>query len=474
MKMNLNKKFLISFISIILISLLITGITSTYMIDKKFNLYLLKQHEEKIATIKSMIDSAIIKSPMKPDFEGEGLTKYALSENYVIKVFDFNNNLIYTTEVHTPMMGQRGRMMGHRGNMMGPMMGRMFRNMFESYNEDNYTINYGNKEVGRAIIGYFGIHNISREAMSFKLTLYGSILISSLIAIIVSALISIMISRQLGIPIKAITKASKAIGEGDLSIRTNIKTNIEELSDLSSSINGLATTLQEQESLRNRLTSDMAHEIRTPLTTIKSHIEAFIDGIWEPNPERLKDCYDEVNRLHSLVKNLEDINKFKETNYILNKSTFRVDDELARIVNSIMPQFNKKSLKLELDNGAEIEAFMDRDKFKQIIYNLLSNAFKYSYEKGIVKINSYIERESLCISVQDFGIGISKDDMPHIFEHLYRGDASRNRATGGSGIGLTITKTLVEVHGGTIKVKSNVNSGTVFTIILPLEKIQRG
>lgn len=466
MKISLNRTLLISFISIILISLLVTGITSTYMIDKKFNLYLMREHEEKIKNIRSIIDSAVKKNPTNPDFEEEGLSQYAITESYTIEIVDLNGNTIFTTGM-SPLMKHKngGYMMG--GSMMGPMMGRMLKNTLEGYNEDTYSIKYNGEEIGKVTIGYLGAANISDEAVTFKLTLYQSIFISSFIAIIVSVLISILISRQLGIPIRKITSASKSIKEGNLSVRTNIKTNIEEILELSSSINNLANTLEQQDSLRNRLTSDMAHEIRTPLTTIKSHIEAFIDGIWDPTPERLEDCYDEVNRLHSLVKNLEDINKLKKTNYVLYKSEFRIDEELEKIVNSLIPQFNKKNLKLKLDNQTDIEVFMDRDKFKQIMYNLLSNAFKYSYEDGLVKVNSYVENKNLYIVVQDSGIGISKEDLPHIFDHLYRGDSSRTRTTGGSGIGLTITKTLVEAHSGTIRVESSIGKGTIFTIILP-------
>lgn len=469
MKISLNKTLLVSFISIILISLIITGITSTYMIDKEFNLYLFKEHEEKIQNIKSIINSVINQNPVSPDFDSMGLNKYAMTEGYVIKIVDINENLIFDTGMY-PLMGHKGN---DHMNMMGPMMGRMFRKSLENYNEENYTITFNDKEIAKVSIGYLGPSNISKEAITFKLTLYKSIIISSFIAIVISVLIGIIISRYLGIPIKRITGASKKIREGNLSIRTNINTNIEEIYELSSSIDDLASTLEKQESLRNRLTSDMAHEIRTPLTTVKSHIEAFIDGIWQPTPEKLNDCYDEVNRLHSLVENLEDINKLEKTNYVLNKTVFNLDSELVKIINSLIPQFNKKNLNFNLDNRSDIEVFMDKDKFKQIMYNLLSNSIKYSYESGIINIKSYIENENLYIVVQDFGIGISPKDLPHIFEHLYRGDLSRARTktTEGSGIGLTITKNLVEAHGGTIRAASDKTNGTVFSIEFPLKKI---
>lgn len=458
MKINLTKSLLISFVIIILISLLTTGIISTYMIDSKFDVYLLEEHREKIENIKLIIDSALKKNMSNPDFDREGLKRYAIMENYFIEIRNLDNERIYSTG--------NSHLVHHK--MMGPMMGRRLNRSLENYEEDNYLINIEDKPYGKVIIGYFGPSNISKEALTFKVTLYRSILMSSIVAIILATLIALLISKYLGVPIKKINKAAMEITRGNLSYRNNWKTNIREIHDLSQSINNLASTLEDQESLRKRLTSDMAHEIRTPLTTIKSHIEAFIDGIWEPTADRLDDCYNEINRLTSLVQSIEDINKLNKSSYILSKTHFNLGNELEKIVDSIVPQFMKKELKINYSNNTDKDVFMDRDKLRQVMYNLLSNAYKYSHYGGKVSVKSYSIKDKIVIEVEDFGVGISPKDLPHVFEYLYRGDASRTRDSGGSGIGLSITKALVEAHNGTITVESKKDRGTLFKVILPM------
>jgi len=460
MKIDLTKGLIISFVLVVFVSLLATGIITTYMIDSEFDVYLLKEHQEKIDNILSIINSSIKKNPASPDFDGEGLTRYAILENYFIQVRNLRNEVIYTT----------GKSHLIHNQMMGPMMMRRRLNKaLEEYKEKIYTLELNNNPIGEVIIGYFGPSNISREALTFKGTLYKSILVSSIFTIILATIISIFVSKQLSIPIKRVTKASKEIARGNLSHRVNANSRIKEIFYLNSSINHLGKALEKQEALRKRLTSDMAHEIRTPLTTIKSHIEAFLDKIWEPTPERLKDCYDEVNRLSNLVENIENIHKLEMSDYILNKTYFNMDVELKSIVNTLKPQLIKKNLALELNNNIN-QVFLDKDRFRQIMFNLLTNALKYSYENSKIIVNSYEENNNIIIKVIDFGIGISQEDLPHIFEHLYRGDSSRTRETGGSGIGLSITKTLVEAHGGTISVKSKIGEGSTFTIRIPMEE----
>ncbi len=460
MKISLTKSLLISFVIIILISLITTGIISTYMIDSKFDVYLLEEHNEKIGSIKLIINSALEKNMKSPDFDREGLKRYAISENYFIEIKNLDDETIYST----------GNSHLVHNQMMGPMMSRKLNRSLKDYKEDVYSINVDNSLYGRVIIGYFGPSNMSQEALTFKMTLYSSILISSILAIILATLIALLISRQLGITIKKINNAAKEITRGNLSFRNNTKTNIKEIHDLSQSINHLASTLEDQENIRRRLTSDMAHEIRTPLTTIKSHIEAFIDGIWEPTSHRLNDCYDEVNRLTNLVESIEDINKLNKSSYILNKTVFNLGNELSKVVDSIVPQFIKKDLHINFINEANIEVLIDKDKLRQIMYNLLSNAYKYSFNGGIVNVKSFLDKNSIIIEVEDFGIGISPEDTPHIFEYLYRGDTSRSRENGGSGIGLAVTETLVKAHKGTIVVKSKEGSGSIFRVTLPLEE----
>ncbi len=164
---------------------------------------------------------------------------------------------------------------------------------------------------------------------------------------------------------------------GNLNIRSNIKSNTTEIQELSNSINYLAETLQQQEALRKRLTSDMAHEIRTPITTLKTHVEAIIDGIWEPTEERLQVFYEELERLTNLVNNLRNISKLEKAETVVNKTNLNITKEIEKVVETFNPLYEKSGFKIVTKLEKDIYGFIDKDKLKQIMHNLLSNSHKY-------------------------------------------------------------------------------------------------
>ncbi|MBC8059772.1 MAG: sensor histidine kinase, partial [Clostridiaceae bacterium] len=186
----------------------------------------------------------------------------------------------------------------------------------------------------------------------------------------------------------------------------------------------------------------MAHELRTPLTNLKSHIEALLDKVWEPTEEILTSFYEEIQRLIKLVEGLSDIAKLEQTNLILNKSKFNLSLELEKIITAFEPLYNNSGLKIYSNLIPNVEVLMDKDKLKQVMYNLLSNSLKYSKINGEVLLTLKADNNGINISVKDNGIGISQKDLPFIFERFYRSDESRDKNTGGAGIGLTIAKTI--------------------------------
>jgi signal transduction histidine kinase len=194
-----------------------------------------------------------------------------------------------------------------------------------------------------------------------------------------------------------------------------------------------------------------------------------IDGLWEPTPERLKSCYEEIGRLSGLISDMESLAQIESDNLKLSKS--RVDLlELARTVGgNFEAESAKKNISVEI-KGESTVINADRNRLNQVIINLLSNAIKYTPENGHVRISVNDTAENGIISVEDDGIGIPEDELPLIFERFYRTDKSRNRKTGGAGIGLTIAKAIVNAHGGKIEVKSSVEHGSCFTVILPKSK----
>ena len=265
--------------------------------------------------------------------------------------------------------------------------------------------------------------------------------------------------------IQLVVNATNLIADGDYSNKVNVKSKIEEINNMINSVNKLANNLEEQENLRKILTRDISHELRTPLTTISVQVEALIDGIWEPTEERLKSIYDEIERLTRLVGSLEKLSTYEEDNFLINKESVDIKDLINTLIINFEKQLLDKKIELIL-NLNSITIYCDKDKISQAIINILSNSIKYSNEGGKIYINTFDDKEYNYISIKDTGIGIDKNNIKYIFERFYRVDKSRDRKSGGIGVGLTIAKTIVEKHSGTIIVKSKVNCGSEFIIKL--------
>jgi signal transduction histidine kinase len=461
MKISLVRKLSIGFILAILGSIIIASAISNYTVGNKFKNYLVDEQKTKIDNVLKIIDDLYSGQNQTSQINNDEIQRYAELQELYIEILDKDNNTIYTSG--KSYLQQSGMM----GNMMGSMMHNSYGINMGEYTEKKYPLLNNNKEVGTIIIGYFGTSYLSSASVSFISALNHSFMVSALVALIFGIIISIVISKQISKPLAKITKTANEMRNGDLNVRANVNSNTKEIVELSNSINYLAETLSSQEMLRKRLTSDMAHELRTPLTTLKTHVEAFMDGIWEPTNERFETFYEEIDRLAKMVDNLRDLAKLEQTNVSLSRSKVNISNELEKIIDTYEPLYIKENYKLTSTITPDVIVNIDIDKFKQIMNNLLSNSYKYLRPNGEVKVVLKKENNAVIIKVIDNGIGIPDKDIPYIFERFYRSDLSRNKNTGGSGIGLTITKAFVEAHGGKIYLESKVNEGTAFTLEFP-------
>ena len=247
--------------------------------------------------------------------------------------------------------------------------------------------------------------------------------------------------------------------------RSNQHSKTLEIKELIQSINDLADHLEVQEQLRKRLTGDVAHELRTPLATLHSHLEAMIDGIWEPTTDRLLSCQEEIDRIIRLVSDLEKLAYYESENLVLNKTPFQAKSFFDYILKTFEVLYDKAGITSIVECEA-FNFFADQDKLSQVFINLISNALKYTPSGGTIQIVAKESHNQICVTVTDSGQGISEQDLKYIFERFYRSDTSRNRMTGGAGIGLTLSKAIVEAHGGKITVTSELNKGTAFSVYL--------
>ena len=461
MKISLMKKLSLGFLIAVLGSIALASFISNYTVGKEFKKYLVDEHKTKVDNAVKIIDDLYSGKQNLPSINTDEIQRYAQLQELYIEVKDSNSNTIYSS----------GNSHLQRSTTMGNMMGGMMKNFsgmnIGEYTENKYSLLSNSENIGTIIIGYFGTSYLSSASVTFISTLNHSFMLSAAAALIFGLIISIIISKQLSKPLIKITETANKMRAGNLEVRALVSSNTKEIDELSNSINYLAETLSSQEMLRKRLTSDMAHELRTPLTTLKTHVEAFIDGVWKPTTERFEAFYEEIERLTKMVDSLRNLAKLEQTNISLNKSEVNLSNELEKIIDNFKPLYIKENYELTTSITPDILAMTDKDKFKQIINNLLWNSYKYLKPNGNAHIILKKEKQNVILKVIDNGIGIPEKDLPFIFERFYRSDLSRNKNTGGYGIGLTITKAFVEAHGGWIYVESVENEGSAFTIELP-------
>lgn len=289
-----------------------------------------------------------------------------------------------------------------------------------------------------------------------------------LAVLMLAAAIGALLANRIHKPIQQAVDATIALSVGQRLVQTSASSgSVVELKELNEAVAKLAQSLEVQEKLRKQLTTNVAHELRTPLATLKSHIELMIEGIWQPSEERLSSCYEEVDRLTRLIADLDQLERYDHAVMKLNKQSVEAALLIRQVVDLMSAKFQTQGLTLDVEVKA-FSCWVDPDKFKQVLINLLHNALTYT-PKGRVALSAWSENQQAVFVISDTGIGIPQENQPFIFERFYRVDPSRNRETGGTGIGLSIVKAIVEAHNGSIALESQVGKGTTFTIKLPIQ-----
>jgi len=259
------------------------------------------------------------------------------------------------------------------------------------------------------------------------------------------------------------TKVAESMKSGDLEKRVSTKQNTYELQKMAFALNHLSESLEIQQSLRSRLASDLSHELRTPLSVIKSHIEAIRDGIWSLDDTRIDILLRETERLMNLADQVRFIEDVESHQIKLNLQDVELKSWLENIAEYFRPEFKKQNKSFEII-GDPAHINLDADKFKQIIINLMTNALQHTSSGDSITLTIEKIATGVRLNVTDTGAGIAAKDLEHIFERLYRSEEARSRVNGGTGLGLSVVKSLVEAHGFTIIAKSEVGRGTTLTI----------
>ena len=302
-------------------------------------------------------------------------------------------------------------------------------------------------------------------------TLFAALAVAAIAATVTSLAISLFVARRITGPLQQMTQASERISAGHYAERIEIAPvhATDELGQLASSINALAVALEQTERRRLEVIGNVTHELRTPIATLEGYLEGLLDGVIEPTPRTFAMLHTEAGRLRRLVDDLQELSRAEARQIPLSLQPISPQRLVQSALEPLEEQFAEKGLQLQIDAPENLPPVMaDPHRAVQILTNLLVNALRYTPAPGRVEVAVSREKTKVAFRVSDTGVGLSPEQLAHIFERFYRVDTSRSRAFGGSGIGLTIAQSLAHAMGGEIWVDSvGLGQGSSFTLTLP-------
>lgn len=458
---SLNFKVIVPSIVIIIIVTLLTVVISKFYFDKKFGDYIMIKNQNTVQNI--LMELSEQYSDNEWNYKNiEKITYNSLDKGIIVALYDKEDKEIMNIEKNSK--DKCNRIM----NFIKSSMEGKYGSTTSQFEPVYYPLIKSGEKIGEVRVKFYGPIFYMQNELVFLDIVNKIILGIGVLLILASTIMGFIISRSITRPINKLMTKAKYISKGEYDKKIEINTDILEINDLINSINNLSQSIKEQENIRKRLTGDISHELKTPLTNIQSHLEAMIDGIWEPTEERLLSVKEEAERLSSLVSDMQKLNKYDESSIKLKKDNVNISDIICFVIFQFSNLAKSKNIKIEYEKK-NINLYCDKDKITQALVNILSNAISYSNEGSTIFIEEKLKDNKVIISIEDQGIGISEEDLKYVFERFYRADKSRTRATGGTGIGLTIVKSIVSSHGGEVKLESKLGEGSKFTIILPKE-----
>lgn len=461
MKISLKGKLTISYIGLSLFIVVSLLVASNYFLDKRFQNYVMEKQENENLNIVNQVTDVYDENGLVKDFGMfKSIGSSAISEGIVLMVSNLDGEELFC------MSTVESQMCDDMIQSMKDHMESIYPGFNGEYVQKDYDVVKNGIKVATVTLGYYGPFYYNDEDVQFLSVLNKIFIMVAAVFLVLAALLGCIMANRISRPIKKVIEKTKEIESGKYHDRLEYKSRTKEIIMLIQSVNSLADTLEKQQTSKKRMARDYSHELRTPLATIQLNLEAMVDGIWEPTTERLESCREEISRLTRMISDIDKIVRIENSSFELHKTKI----DLAGIVELVIRTFETDLAGKNISLESSISSCVingDKDKITQVIINLMSNAIKYSNPGGMVKISLEKYDERAVLKIQDNGIGISKEDLPNIFEYLYRTDLSRNRETGGSGIGLSVVKAIIDAHGGSVVVYSKLGEGSEFVVSIP-------
>jgi len=334
--------------------------------------------------------------------------------------------------------------------------------------QNGVAITIDNKTVGTVLVGSMIEPVLNPADEDFLNSVNWSILVTSLTVGLLVLIFGSLLFWQITSPLRALTQASEAIASGKLNQRVQVRSE-DEIGRLARAFNRMAESLALADTQRRNLLADIAHELRTPLTVIQGNLEGLLDGVFDLTPENVATVHRQTMVLNRLVADLRDLALAEAGQLKLELKPTDLAEVAATLGKTLETQAHEKGIVLKFEiSDTPLMVQADEQRITQVLFNLLTNAMRYTPTGGTITISAEVRDRAVVISVRDTGIGISPEELPHVFDRFYRANHSRTFSTDGSGLGLTIAKQIVEALGGHIWAQSSLGMGSTFAFRFPL------
>lgn len=448
--MSIRKLLLITLIVIALVSVSINSLIFGSLTDRFFVNYLKESYDNHLEEIIDYSNNVLINKDRSKSQLLADLETHLIDPIFRIRLFNGSGELLadVSTNVYDHDM------------MMGSRMQRMITG--DNEETDLYNLEYEGESIGTLYITRHSSTDNSFISRFFKNALLSNSVVAALIAMGISAIIGIYLSKIMSRDLKDTAAIANEIQESK-SVRTD-KSFISEITSIRGSLEDLSYKLKIKHKSRKEVTDKLIHETRTPLTILKTHIEGIEDGVIDVDAKEIEVLKGQVDNIISIISDLGSLIDAQENIENVSIEDFEVSKLLKQIVNGLKAQFDKKGLDLSILSEEKIMMKSDKFKLSQVVYNLLTNALKFTNTGGFTRIRYSSSGENIILEIEDSGMGIDKKDIDKVFDAYYRVNSEN---TSGEGIGLYVVKENLRLLNGSVQIDSILDRGSKFTITIP-------
>lgn len=447
--MSVRKRWLILLVLIAVLAVGVNALLLSAMTNRYFDSYVSENYERHVDQIETYVGSALVSNSLSEDQMTVELSSHLVEPIIRIQVYDEEGRLI------ADVISAQDY---HNDMMRNGFMKRIADN--RAIETDHVDVVYEGNVIGTLTITRLGTAENAAAAWVFKIALIRNTLISIGIVAILAAIIGAMVSKGMSKDLIHTANVAQSIDIGDdVPI---VSSNIKEVRVIQQSLESLRYRLKLKQKSRKALVDELVHQTRTPLTILKMHLEAMEDGIVEMTPEEIKICEEQVENASAIITNMSRMIDADTADEVNRPEDFEFSKLIKQVTNGLRMQFDKKQIALNVESDLKVEMHSDKYKISQAIYNILTNAYKFTDKNGTVSVSYTADDTMLTVKISDTGVGIAKEAQDKIFDAYYKVSVSESE-----GIGLYVAKENLYQIGGKIEVSSKLGEGSTFILRIP-------